>query len=94
MIDVEIDRVAGLELTLLDLAEVDEKIAELLLRVGHAEKRALCPDDALVSDLTTTLAVERRLVENERAFVAGLEGIDFLAVRDERATMPSAVSVS
>ena len=41
VIDFELDGFAGLEAALLDLAEVDEKIAELLLRIGHAENRAL-----------------------------------------------------
>ena len=80
-------RLADLKRALLDLAEVDEQIAELLLRVGDAEQRAaLAPliDDPWSPTWPPTLAVERRLVEDERAFVAGLEGIDFLAARDER----------
>src|SRR5262249_27111554 len=79
------DRIARLEAAFLDLAEMHEKIAELLLRVGHAEKRTFGAfDDTLVSDLTTALAVERRLVEDERAFIAGLERADCLAARDKR----------
>ena len=52
MIDLELDGLAGLEAALLDLAEVHEQIAELLLRVGDAEQRALgAADHALVADL-------------------------------------------
>ncbi len=59
MIDLELDGVAGLEAALLDVAEVDEQIAELLLRVGDAEQRALgALDQALVADLAA--ATRRR----------------------------------
>ncbi len=47
MIDFELDGVAGFEAALLDLAEMHEQVAELFLRVGHAEQRALrALDDA------------------------------------------------
>ncbi len=41
VIDLKLDGVAGLEAALLDPADVHEQIAQLLLRVGDAEQRAL-----------------------------------------------------
>src|SRR6185312_14412670 len=85
VIDFEFDGVAGFETSLLDLAEMHEKAAELLLRVGHAKQRALRPlDDAGIADLTAALAIKRRLIENECAFLPGLQLCRFLAARGER----------
>ena len=41
MIDDQLDRIARLEGALLDAADVHEQVAQLLLRVGDAEQRAL-----------------------------------------------------
>ena len=41
VVDLELDRVAGLELAAVDLAEMHEEVAELLLGVGNAEQAAL-----------------------------------------------------
>ena len=85
VIDVEIDGFAVLEGAALDLAEVDDQTARLLLRVGDAEQRALgAADDARIADLAAGLAVERRLVDDDRRLVAGLQRLGFLAVLDER----------
>ena len=76
VIDDQLDGVARLERALLDRADMHEQVAQLLLRVGDAEQRALRPlDDALVADLAAGLAVERRLVEHERRLLAGLEAL-------------------
>src|SRR5690606_20218971 len=81
-------RIAGLEAALLDLADVHEEIAELLLCVGNAEQRALgALDHALVPDLAAALAIERRLVEDQRALVASLQRLDRLAVAHKRADL-------
>ena len=86
MIHNELDRVARLEAARLDLAEVNEKVAQFLLSVGDAEKRALgSPDHTDVADLATRLTVKRGLVEDQRSFVAGLQRLDLLAGLDERA---------
>lgn len=51
MIDLELERCAELQLAALDLANVNEEIAELLLRVGDAElDAALAREHACVSD--------------------------------------------
>ena len=48
-----------------------EKIARLLLRIGHAEPHAVAADQPGVADLPAGLAVERRLVHHQRAGLAG-----------------------
>ena len=68
----------------LDPADVHEHVAQLLLRVGDAEQRALgALDDARVADLAAGLAVERRLVEHERGLLAGPQAADLLAVHED-----------
>ena len=64
---------------------MDEQVAEFLLRIGDAEERAFRPlDDAGVADLPAAFAIERRLVEDERTFLAGLQVRHLFAARDER----------
>src|SRR3954469_2024800 len=85
VIDFELQRGAELQLAALDRADVNEEIAELLLRVGDAEfDAALAGQYAGVADLAAGLRVERRLVQHDRAGVAGLEARGFLAVLDQR----------
>ena len=85
MVDFEFDGVTGFEASSFDLADMDEQIAEFLLRIGDAEDRAFRPfDDAGVADLAAAFAIERRLVQNERAFLAGLEVCHLFAAGDER----------
>ena len=55
---------------------VDEEVAELLVGVGHRGAEAGPGDLARVADLAARLAVERRLVEHERALVARLAARD------------------
>ena len=77
----QLDTVAGLEGALLDHTDVDEQIAQLLLRVGNAEQRVLGPlDDALVADLAAGLAVKGSLVQHQRRLVPRLQARDLLAV--------------
>ena len=61
-----------------------EEIAGFLLRVGNAEFDALARHQAGVADLAAGLRIERRLVEYDRAALAGLEGVGLLAVFHER----------
>ena len=85
MIDFEFDGVTGLEASGFDLADMDEQIAEFLLRIGDAKERAFRPlDDAGVADLPAAFAIERRLVEDKRAVLAGLQLRHLLAARYER----------
>src|SRR5262249_23566585 len=84
VIDFQRDRSTGPQRTLLDLAVVHEQIACLLLGVGDAEPQAVGGDDAGVADLAAGLAVERRLVDDPRAALAGLEFDTLLAIAHER----------
>ena len=45
MIDVELDRQTDCGVAALDDAIMDEQIAELFLRIGHAEAEVLSADD-------------------------------------------------
>ncbi len=95
VIDLERQRHARLQRALLDRAEMHEEIAGLLLRIGDAERDALAGHHAGVADLAAGLRIKRRLVQHDRAALAGLEAVDFLAVlAPARDTTPSAVSVS
>ena len=69
----------------LDLAEMHEEAVRLPLHVGDAEARAILRlDRAEITDLPAGLAVERRLVDDDRAVLAFAERFDFLAVLDQR----------
>ena len=72
VIDDQLGEITSFERTLLDRADVDHEIAELLLRFGDAERGAARSDQAMVSDLAAGLAIKGRLVENDGAAVAGL----------------------
>ena len=85
MIDIELDRLAGLERSLFEDALMDDEIADPLLRVGDAEQRALsCADHAVIAGLAARFAIERRLVDHQRAFVSLLELGHFLALGNDR----------
>ncbi|MHC2377648.1 hypothetical protein ACVIHA_002023 [Bradyrhizobium liaoningense] len=85
MIDLELQRGAEPDFAALHRTDMDEEIAELLLRVGDAElDAALTREHAGVPDLAAGLRIERRLVEHDRARLAGLEAGDFVAVLDQR----------
>ncbi len=84
-VDCELDRLPRHEAAMLDLAEMNEEPVGLLLRVGNAEARAVLRDDhAGVADLAARLAVEGRLVDDDRALFALAELLDLRAVLDER----------
>ena len=84
MIDFELQRGAHLQRALLHRAEMHEQIAHLLLRVGDAELDALARQQAGVADLAAGLRIERRLVQHDRAALAGLEAVGVLAVLHQR----------
>src|SRR5690242_21272182 len=83
MIHFEEQRVAGLDAALLHRHRVRPEVAALLLRVGDGEPDALAAHLAGVADLAAGLAVERRLVDDDEARVAGLELLDLAAVLDQ-----------
>ena len=84
-VDLEPHRLPGHEAADLDLAEMHEEAVGLLLRVGDAKARAVLRlDHAGVADLPARLAVEGRLVDDDRALLALAELIRFRAVLDER----------
>ena len=69
----------------LERADMDEEPVRLALRVGHAEARArLRLDHPGVADLAARLAVERRLVDHDRAALARFQRLGLGAVLDER----------
>src|SRR5262249_6019640 len=72
------ERGAGLERALLARAGMDEHVARLLLSVGDGKSHALAAHDAGVADLTARLRVERRLVEDDGAALAGTQRVDFV----------------
>src|SRR4029078_10287459 len=83
MVDLELQRGARLQRALLHGAEMHEEIAGLLLRIGHAHRDARAGQQTDIADLAAGLAVERRLVQNYRAALAGLEAVDFGTVLDQ-----------
>ena len=64
---------------------MDDKVAELLARIGDFGAEAGRGDLADVADLAAGLAVERRLIEDQRSALARIERLDFDAVLDDRA---------
>ncbi len=67
VIDLELDRIAGLQLTLDHLAVVDEQALALLARVGNRKATAFETNFAMVADLAAGLGVKRRLVDDDSA---------------------------
>src|SRR5882757_7109842 len=61
-----------------------EQVAGPLLGIGDAESHALASQHAGVADLAAGLRVERRLVQHDRAALAGLEAVDLGTVFDQR----------
>ena len=94
VIDIERERGAGFQRALLDGAGMHEQIAGLFLRIGDAEAQAVGRHGSGIADLSAGLAVERGLVEDDRAGLALAERCHFLAVLTRAATTPSALSVS
>ena len=62
-----------------------EEIAGLLLGIGDAEAHALAGHHAGVADLAAGLRIKRRLVQDDRAGLAGLQAFDLVAVLHQRA---------
>src|SRR5262252_11042417 len=84
MIDFKRERGADLERALLDRAGMDEHVARLLLGVSDGKVHALAAHDAGVADLTTLLRVKRRLIEDDRAALAGTQRVDFVPLLHQR----------
>ena len=84
VIHFELQRGADFQRPLLHRAEMHEEIAGLLLRIGDAEFDAVADHHAGVADLPAGLRIKRRLVQNDRAALAGLEAVGFLAVLHQR----------
>ncbi len=84
MIDIELQRGAGLQGALLHGAQMHEEIAGLFLGLGDADSHALAAHHAGVADLAAGFRIERRLVQDDRARLARLEALDLLAVFHQR----------
>src|ERR1700722_7682373 len=84
MIHLERKRGANLQHALLDRADVDEHIAEMLLRVGDLESHTLTGQRPGVADLAAGFAIERGLIEDYPTAVALLQLGDLLAVLHQR----------
>src|SRR5579863_7794519 len=64
---------------------MDDEVAELLARVGDFGPEAGRGNFADVADLAAGLAVERRLVEDQRSALARFQRLDLDAVLADRA---------
>src|SRR5262245_3198548 len=84
VIDRERQRHADLERALLNRAGMHEQVAGLLLRVSDAEAHAIRAHCAGIANLAAGLAIERRLIEHDRAALARLERGHVLAVLYQR----------
>ena len=85
VIDFELDRQTYARGAFDDGHVMDDKVAEFLARVGDFGAKAGRGDCADVADLAAELAVERRLIEDQRSALARVEFFDFDAVLDDRA---------
>ncbi len=79
-VDRQLDRVADLEGSAGELADMDEQIARALLRVGHGDDRGAALERAGIADLAAALPVEGGLVGHHHDLGAGLGARDRLAV--------------
>src|SRR4051794_21485493 len=84
VIDRQQQRGARLEGTLLNRAEMHKEIAGLFLSVGDTKPRALAGHQTGVADLASRLGIKWRLVENDRAGLAGLQAANLVAVFYQR----------
>ncbi len=85
MIDFEQQCRTRLQRALFHRADMHEEIAGLLLGVGDTKPHAFAGHHAGIADLAAGLRIERRLVQNDGAGLAGLEAFDLLAVLHESA---------
>src|SRR5688572_29050071 len=84
-IDLHLDRVADLHLALGHLAEMHEQVADLALRIADRDSRAARRGQrAGVAHLAARLAIERRLVGDQRDLLTLLGGLHFGAVLEQR----------
>ncbi len=63
-------------------ADMDEQVAQLLLRIGDVDAEAGAADGAGIAHLPAALGIERRLVEHDRDLGAGGRLLDRLAAGD------------
>ena len=84
MIDGELERAADTQRAFFDRYTVAEHVARELACVGDARGEPIRMHDADVADLAAGLRVERGLVENDDAALAGGETFDLLAVAHDR----------
>src|SRR5690349_9020420 len=84
MVHFECQRSITLDFSLLDGAEVHEKVAGFLLRIGNAYPCAVGSHAAGIAGLPAGFGIERRLIEHDRAVFSLFQGSDFLAVAHER----------
>ena len=54
-----------------DNAQMDEQIAQFLLRIGDADAEIVARDSASVANLTAALGIKRGLVQDDRDFGPG-----------------------
>ena len=83
-IDRHDDVVADLDLALVDRGVMGMQVAHHLLHVGDRGLAAGADEAAGVALLAARLGIERRLVDDQPAGLAGLERRRFLAVDDDR----------
>ena len=83
MIDVKLDRKTDGGVAAFDSSVMDEQIAELFMRVGHAEAEIRRADQPGIADLTAGFAIERRLVEDHLPGFACRQPLDLTAVLEQ-----------
>src|SRR4051812_9077529 len=84
MVDLERQRGSDPKCPFLKRPEVDDYVACFLLSVRHVEANAVSTDHTRVADLPAGFAVERRLVEYDRASLPLVQPCNFPAVTHER----------
>src|SRR5688572_8831508 len=86
MIDCKLCRFSGFESPLCKSSMVDDQVAQPLLRVLHPEQRSgRRPDHAAIADLSSRLAVERRLVQHDQSRLSLGQRVDELSLSDDGA---------
>ena len=94
VVNQQFDRRAGAHFALVDAAGMDEQIADLALGISDREGEPLrAGNPSRVTDLAARFPVKWRLVDDQRAFLAGGQSID-LGAGLSATTSPSALSVS
>ena len=88
MIDFKLCRFSGFECPLCKSSMVDDQVAKPLLRVLHPEQRSgRRPDHAAIADLSSRLAVKRRLVQHDQSALSLGQRVDELSLRDDGADL-------